>query len=726
LDIKLKSKNKKIGVLVLSLVLVPFLLGLILSFLRASEQRLDVIGNELNSNYNLINELMIYSNGFNEDIKESAIDGEIYNIKSVNNDMVQKSKDYLSLLKGNSAPSEEIAIAEESYNNAIKISARSDIEYREEATNNVKTRVRDLIGEIKRNVNIEFYFETDNPQMPITNVENKSKEEFEKKTLNNNKDYIILKSNSLIYSKSMEGVLGRAMNSFEDHDIYIRIASPLKFGDNIYNEVIKYDKNREGLYIPIVALAVDLIAMVFMMVTLIKSRELPLEEGQLGRIYKNLFSEVRILSYVLFIILILSLYSTTMCYGIYPLNIGKIVILLAVTLLMGYLCTIEGLRLIYLSKTGKLKEEIGKKSAIKILYSLVHDSFIIKTTGVKMVVIVLLLIFYIILRWIITGPIGAYFLGYYNRVFVLVDIIVAVVIISYVVSIVRDINQIKLATDNIVKGNYKNDIEIKNCQVLKGIADNLINIELGLEVAVEKAVKSEKMKGELITNVSHDLRNPLTSIINYVDLLGKEDVSKEDREKYIQVLKEKSQRLKSLIEDLFEASKAASGAMEINMENIEPVALLRQTIGEFEDKIEASGLQFIKKVPEGKVIAYADGVKTFRVFQNLISNILKYSMDNSRVYIEVIEEEEFIDITFRNISKYELSFSEEEILERFKRGDSSRTTEGSGLGLSIAKSLVEIQGGNFRIEIDGDLFKVIVKLKKGTLSEKLQVPIAEN
>jgi len=681
LDIKLKSKNKKVGVLVFSLVLVPFLLGLILSFQMASEQKLDIIGNELNSNYNLINELMIYSNGFNEDIKESAIVDEINNIS------------YRAKF-GASAPDS------------------LDIEHREEATNNIKAKISYLIGEIKRNVNVEFYFETDNPQKPITNVENKSKEEFEKETLNNNKDYIILKSKNLTYSKSMEDVLSSAMKSFEDHDIYIRITSPLKFGDNIYNEVSKYDKNRAGLYIPIGILVVDLIAMIFMIVALIKSREVSLKEGQLGKLYKKMFIEIRILSYLLFIILVLSLYSTTVWYGIYPLNIAKTIILLAVTLLMGYLCVIDGLRLVNLSKTGKLKEEISNKSAIKSLFSLVKGSFILKTTGAQVVTIALGLIFYIMLITTTAWSIGKHFLAYYNSAFVLVDIIVTGVMIFYIFSVGKNINEIKLATDNIVKGNYKNDIEIKNCQLLKGIADNLINIESGLEVAVEKAVKSEKMKGELITNVSHDLRNPLTSIINYVDLLGKEDVSIEDREKYIQVLKEKSQRLKSLIEDLFEASKATSGAMEMNMENIDPVALLRQTIGEFEDKIESSGLEFIKKIPEEKVIAYADGGKTFRVFQNLISNIIKYSMDNSRVYMEVKEEEEFIDITFRNISKYRLNFSEEEILERFKRGDSSRTTEGSGLGLAIAKSLVELQGGSFKIDIDGDLFKVIVKLRK--------------
>jgi signal transduction histidine kinase len=378
---------------------------------------------------------------------------------------------------------------------------------------------------------------------------------------------------------------------------------------------------------------------------------------------------------------------------------------------MGYLFTVDGIRVNKLYKEGKLKEEFINKSALIKINRLVKEDFLFKSTGAKVGMAALALILYSMLITFTAWCIGKDTIDGGNIIFVFADIIVMGLIIFYIFSIGKSINKIKIATDNIAKGNYNNDIEIKNDYVLKNIANNLINIESGLEAAVKKAVKSEKMKGELITNVSHDLRNPLTSIINYVDLLGRVDISKADREKYIEVLKEKSQRLKALIEDLFEASKAASGSMEMKMENIDPVALLRQTIGEFEDKIEASGLQFIKRIPEEKVIVYADGGKTFRVFQNLISNVLKYSMDNSRVYIEVKEEEEFIDVTFRNISKYELNFSEEEILERFKRGDSSRKTEGSGLGLAIAKSLVEIQGGSFKIEIDGDLFKVIVKLK---------------
>lgn len=220
------------------------------------------------------------------------------------------------------------------------------------------------------------------------------------------------------------------------------------------------------------------------------------------------------------------------------------------------------------------------------------------------------------------------------------------------------------------------------------------------------------MKSELITNVSHDLKTPLTSIINYVDLLNQENITEDQRKKYLGILKDKSNRLKALIEDLFEVSKASSGSMELDMQDLDPVSLLRQTLGEFEDKIENSNLKIIKKLPEEKLMIYADGRKTFRIFQNLLSNIFKYSMEGSRVYIEVSDSGKYVEVIFKNTSKEELNFTEEEILQRFKRGDASRTTDGSGLGLAIAKSLTEVQEGIFDIKIDGDLFKAIVKMKK--------------
>ena len=280
------------------------------------------------------------------------------------------------------------------------------------------------------------------------------------------------------------------------------------------------------------------------------------------------------------------------------------------------------------------------------------------------------------------------------------------------VMILREITILESQTLRIAKGNYKVDLKADKILVLKNIENNLITIEDGLKEALGKAITSEKMKSELITNVSHDLKTPLTSIINYIGFLKEENITDEKRSKYLEVLDMKSKRLKILIEDLFEASKAVSGNMTFEKEDLNIVSLLRQVIGELEEKITQANLDIITKWPEDKAIVYIDGRKTFRVYENLVNNIIKYSMKNSRVYIDVINSENEVKVIMKNISAYQIDFTSEEIIERFKRGDKSRSTEGSGLGLSIAKSIVELQGGNFDIEIDGDLFKVITTFRK--------------
>lgn len=247
---------------------------------------------------------------------------------------------------------------------------------------------------------------------------------------------------------------------------------------------------------------------------------------------------------------------------------------------------------------------------------------------------------------------------------------------------------------------------------LSPIVDELSKIDVSFKEAVSQEVISQRMKTELISNVSHDLKTPLTSIINYVDLLKNEDLTKEEQQEYVAILDQKSKRLKILIEDLFEASKTASGNIDLLKEKVDVVALLKQTMGELTEKITASGLKFKMNLPEEKIYCELDGRRTYRIFENLISNILNYAEPNSRVYIHCETKEEIVQITFRNISAYEMNFTAEEIMERFKRGDVSRNTEGSGLGLAIAKNLTELQGGKFELVIDGDLFKVMVRFRQ--------------
>lgn len=239
-------------------------------------------------------------------------------------------------------------------------------------------------------------------------------------------------------------------------------------------------------------------------------------------------------------------------------------------------------------------------------------------------------------------------------------------------------------------------------------ADNLNSIGNGISAAVEQRMKSERFKAELITNVSHDIKTPLTSIINYVDLLEKENIEDEKIREYIEVLDRQSKRLKKLTEDIVDASKASTGNISINLEPCQVGVLMSQTMGEYKERGEKENLQFIMKLPEDDIQISADGKLLWRVFDNLLNNVCKYAQPDTRVYMNLTEDNGKAIITYRNISRYELDITEEELMERFVRGDKSRNTEGSGLGLSIARNLVELQGGKFDISIDGDLFKVVI------------------
>ena len=221
------------------------------------------------------------------------------------------------------------------------------------------------------------------------------------------------------------------------------------------------------------------------------------------------------------------------------------------------------------------------------------------------------------------------------------------------------------------------------------------------------------MKTELITNVSHDLKTPLTAIITYVDLLKKEDLTEEERREYVNTLDRKSQRLKVLIEDLFEVSKATTDNIAMNFADVDLVNLIKQVNLENEDKIGESTLDVRWNLPDEKCILSLDPQRTYRIIDNLLQNCLKYSMPHSRVYVDLKDQDGEVTVTFKNMSAVEMNFSPDEITERFVRGDLSRNTEGSGLGLAIAQSFTELQKGEFKVETDGDLFKVTLKWKPG-------------
>ncbi|MCI8292509.1 MAG: HAMP domain-containing histidine kinase [Hespellia sp.] len=241
--------------------------------------------------------------------------------------------------------------------------------------------------------------------------------------------------------------------------------------------------------------------------------------------------------------------------------------------------------------------------------------------------------------------------------------------------------------------------------VFNPVGEELARIQSGLKKAVEEEVKSERMKTELVTNVSHDLKTPLTAIITYIDLL-KQEKNEEKQQEYIEVLERKSLRLKVLIEDLFEISKASSRNVTMNFMKVDIVGLLKQVGLEYDGKIKEANLDFKWRLPEEKLILWLDSQKTYRIFENLIVNITKYAMPHTRVYVEMKQMNDKVHIMMKNVSAAELNFNTEEITDRFVRGDVSRNTEGSGLGLAIAKSFTELQGGDLKVSTDADLFKV--------------------
>lgn len=291
------------------------------------------------------------------------------------------------------------------------------------------------------------------------------------------------------------------------------------------------------------------------------------------------------------------------------------------------------------------------------------------------------------------------------------SIVLFVIMRKYGEKIRQQFRSILEATNQMAEGNLKITLE-EDLGIFAPIGKGLEEVQQGFAKAVAEEAKSQNMKTELITNVSHDLKTPLTAIITYVDLLKKEDITETERDSYIATIDQKSQRLKVLIEDLFEVSKANSGNIQMHFMDVDVVNLMKQVRLELEEKIADSNLSFRWNLPEKHVILSLDGQRTYRIFENLLNNILKYSMDHTRVYIDILELGEEVHIVFRNISAVELAGDGQNLTERFVRGDASRNTEGSGLGLAIVKSFVELQNGRLKIDVDGDLFKVSIIWKR--------------
>lgn len=272
------------------------------------------------------------------------------------------------------------------------------------------------------------------------------------------------------------------------------------------------------------------------------------------------------------------------------------------------------------------------------------------------------------------------------------------------------LNRVMKQTEDMAAGRLASVVEVKGKSPIAHHAENLNDLRKGIELSMKEQAKSERLKTELITNVSHDLRTPLTSIITYTDLLKNPDLTEEERAKYVGILDQKSAKLKTLIEDLFDVSKMASGNIEIVKRRVDLAQMLQQAAGEHEEDFTAAGLDLRVAIHDQPIYAEVDGQKWWRVVDNLLLNARKYSLEGTRVYVSLQTVSGMAEFSVKNVAKYELGENVEELTERFKRADTSRHTEGSGLGLAIAQSIVDLHGAQMKIEVDGDLFKVIVKI----------------
>ncbi len=301
--------------------------------------------------------------------------------------------------------------------------------------------------------------------------------------------------------------------------------------------------------------------------------------------------------------------------------------------------------------------------------------------------------------------------GVHAFVLLMLYALVQVAALVYVARKARLLNGILSGVQKIRSGEFTHRMEPRGGSPFAEIVHAINNIAEGLNAALEDRVKAERMKAELVTNVSHDLRTPMTSIITYIDLLKAEIPGEGNAAQYISVLEAKAKRLRALSEDLFEAAKAASGSIKPAIMRLDVIELMSQGLGELADKIKESGLDFRVSLIGEKLYIQADGKLLWRVVENLLSNVFKYTLERSRVYVSAYRSRGLVRIEVKNVSAYEITIPAEELTERFTRGDKSRGSEGSGLGLAIAKSLTELQGGEFRIVVDGDLFKAIVEFK---------------
>lgn len=415
---------------------------------------------------------------------------------------------------------------------------------------------------------------------------------------------------------------------------------------------------------------------------------------------------ITVLGFTGLLLLVFLLKNSALYYyeTVYSAIENKLIDLVMTAVVLG-LALVQGKFLLTRYKKGENLREDWQKSIFSRSFQMGKDMFLNRRVGTQ-VILLLMMVFAFG-----AGAIICIVENEFAVVYIPAFVVIGLPLLFFIMRRIGYFNRIIANVNELAKGNYEPDLPVNGKSVLAIHAANINTLKQGVNVSRKEQAKSERLKTELITNVSHDLRTPLTSIITYTELLKSPDLTSEDREAYVQIIDRKSKRLKVLIDDLFEASKMASGSIELVKEKVDVVQLLQQALAEHNETVSESTLHFRVTKPDTPIFAIVDGQKMWRVFDNLIGNILKYSLENTRVYISVKTQQDQVIISFKNVTKYELGEDIDELFERFKRGDTSRHTDGSGLGLAIAKSIVDLHDGNMEIEVDGDLFKVTITLK---------------
>lgn len=488
------------------------------------------------------------------------------------------------------------------------------------------------------------------------------------------------------------------------YEVYVAVMEPLKPGDVFYDGYITYAKIKTFTNYAEILLIISILLLLIACIYSIYVAGRKEKEGEVVLSFiDKLYADVHTL-WVLLAAAISFMIITESANSNYMSTIIIASIILSIDALIGMIYILSMARQI---KTGIILKNTLIYSALKVIKQLCKLCFNGKSFKTW---IILLMLGYGFANGILftIATHGGFESFLFSGLLILVF---NIAVVYFAAKSLLSLAQIMEASKEISKGNIEYALDNSKMTIaFSGFAEDIRGIQSGLRRAVAEAVKGERMKTELITNVSHDLKTPLTSIVNYVDLLKKEELNNEKAYEYVSILEEKSARLKQLVEDLVEASKASSGNLTVKEEKVDMHELVLQACGEYEEKIKQTELDVRVNTNDNNTFILADGKYMWRIVENLLSNVIKYSMPNSRVYINIAKNDKYGMLTIKNISAFPLDISPEQLTERFVRGDVSRTTEGSGLGLAIAKSLTDIQNGRFKIEIDGDLFKVLVEM----------------